>query len=239
MASHEKLLNELVTKLKAAHGKALESVILYGSAAGTDHHAAYSDLNVFCVLSEVTPRALEESEPVFRWWREQHQPSPLLMSDDEMRRSTDCFPIEFMDMRERRKVLFGEDVIEGLEVEPVFYRAQVEHDLRAKLLRLRQKAAGVLSNKALLVRLMADSVATFCVLGRHALRLAGQTAPWNKREIAAECERHFGLDAASFHTLLDLREGKTKPRDLDAVELFGVYLKDITALVHAVDRLER
>ena len=34
-----------------------------------------------------------------------------------------------------------------------FYRAQVEHDLRAKVLRLRQKAAGVLDQNDLLGRL--------------------------------------------------------------------------------------
>ena len=173
MADHDKLLRQLVEKLKAAQGKSLVSVILYGSAAGGDHHAAYSDLNVFCVLTAVTAKELAASEPIFHWWRELHNPAPLLMSVEEVRESTDCFPIEFMDMRERRRVLYGEDVVANLVIEEVFYRAQVEHDLMAKLLRLRQKAAGVLSDNELLLRLMADSVSTFCILGRHAQRLAG------------------------------------------------------------------
>ncbi|MGD0578350.1 MAG: nucleotidyltransferase domain-containing protein [Bryobacteraceae bacterium] len=239
MPDHDKLLQQLVDKLKAAHGKSLVSVILYGSAAGGDHHAVYSDLNVFCVLTAVTAKELAASEPIFRWWRGLHHPSPLLMSVEEVRESTDCFPIEFMDMRERRRVLHGEDVVANLEIEDVFYRAQVEHDLMAKLLRLRQKAAGVLSDKDLLLRLMADSVSTFCVLGRHALRLAGVEAPWSKREIIAACAQHFGLIGRSFHTLLDLREGRAKARDVDAAGLFEKYLKDIATLVEAVDRLER
>ena len=41
MADHDKLLQQLVEKLKAAQGKSLVSVILYGSAAAGDHHAAY------------------------------------------------------------------------------------------------------------------------------------------------------------------------------------------------------
>ena len=184
MPEFDKLLQQLVEKLVAAHGRSLVSVVLYGSAAGDDHHASYSDLNVFCVLTAVTPRELAASEPVFSWWRKEKQPAPLLMSEHEMRTSTDCFPIEFKDMLERRKVLHGADVVASLEVDEVFYRAQVEHDLRAKLLRLRQKAAGVLSNSELLIRLMADSVSTFCVLARHALRLTGEDAPWSKREIA-------------------------------------------------------
>jgi hypothetical protein len=136
-------------------------------------------------------------------------------------------------------VLYGEDVVAGLEIEEVFYRAQVEHDLLAKLLRLRQKAAGVLSDSTLLLRLMADSVSTFCILGRHALRLAGAEAPWGKRAIIAECARRFGLPGQSFYTLLDLREGRASARDLDARTLFEDYLKDITALVVAVDAIDR
>ena len=239
MPDFDKLLQQLVDKLKAAHGKSLVSVILYGSAAGGDHHAAYSDLNVFCVLAQVTPRELAESEPIFVWWRGQHQPAPLLMSEHEVRTSTDCFPIEFKDMQERRQVLYGTDVVADLMVEEVFYRAQVEHDLRAKLLRLRQKAAGVLSNSELLARLMADSLSTFCVLARHTLRLAGAEAPWGKRDISRGCAEHFGMNPQPFYTLLDLREGRAKARDLNAATLFGTYLDSIGVLVDAVDKLER
>jgi hypothetical protein len=239
MPESDKLLQQLVDKLVAAHGRSLVSVVLYGSAAGGDHHASYSDLNVFCVLAAVTPRELAASEPVFTWWRNQHQPAPLLMSEHEMRTSTDCFPIEFKDMLERRRVLHGADVVAGLEVDEVFYRAQVEHDLRAKLLRLRQKAAGVLSNSEMLIQLMADSLSTFCVLAHHALHLTGEDAPWGKREIAGRCAARFGLNAQPFYTLLDLREGRAKARDLKAVALFATYLEAIGVLVDAVDKLDR
>jgi hypothetical protein len=239
MPESDKLLQQLVDKLVEAHGRSLISVVRYGSAAGADHHAAYSDLNVFCVLAAVTPRELAASEPVFTWWRNQHQPAPLLMSEHEMRTSTDCFPIEFKDMLERRRVLHGADVVAGLEVDEAFYRAQVEHDLRAKLLRLRQKAAGVLSNSEMLIRLMADSLSTFCVLAHHALHLTGEDAPWSKREIAGRCAERFGLNSQPFYTLLDLREGRAKARDLKAVALFGTYLEAIGVLVDAVDKLDR
>ncbi len=53
------------------------------------------------------------------------------------------------------------------------------------------------------------------------------------------CAQHFGLLGRSFYTLLDLREGRAKARDLDAGSLFEKYLKDIAALVAAVNRLER
>src|SRR5277367_4326765 len=126
-------LEDLVERLRKVHQERLVSVVLYGSAAGGDHHGEYSDLNILCVLTEVSPAALGDSEPIFKWWRGRGNPSPLLLSEEEVRTSTDCFPIEFHDMAERRRVLFGQDVIEKLQIDKTFYRAQVEMELRTKL----------------------------------------------------------------------------------------------------------
>jgi predicted nucleotidyltransferase len=233
----EKQLQDLVDRLRNAQQERLVSVILYGSAASGDHHGEFSDLNVLCVLTQVTPAELRACEPIFKWWRDGN-PSPLLLSEEEVRTSTDCFPIEFHDMQERRRVLFGQDVIDNLEIDKTFYRAQVEHDLRAKLLRLRQKAAGVLANKQDLLRLMMDSVSNFLVLSRHALLLSGIATGWQKREIARNLAA-LQVNATPFDTLLDLREKKKKPGDADVESLFASYLKQIEAVVAHVDRLEK
>ena len=54
----EQKLEELVYRLRKAQRERLVSVILYGSAAAGDHHGEYSDLNVLCVLTRVTPAEL-------------------------------------------------------------------------------------------------------------------------------------------------------------------------------------
>jgi predicted nucleotidyltransferase len=235
----ERVLTQLVDRLKKTYGDRLKSVILYGSAAAGDHNAKYSDLNVLCVLANVTPRELGESTPIVRWWSEQGNPSPLMLTEAEVRESTDCFPIEFHDIRERRRVLYGEDVAANLEIDTCFYRAQVEHDLRATLLRLRQKAAGALADKDLLRTLLADSISTFCVLFRHALLLHGVAAQFEKLEVIGQARERFGIDAAPFRKLIDLRRGTIKPREIDPVALLADYTKEIQTVIDAVDRLEK
>lgn len=234
----EKQLTELVGKLKASLGERLVSVILYGSAAGEDHHAKYSDFNVLCVLDRVTPAELGAAEPVVRWWRERGNPSPLMLSAEEIANSADCFPIEFQDMQESRRLLYGEDAIASLAVDPRNYRTEVEHELRAKMLRLRQKAAGVLSDSKALTALMLDSASTFLVLARHAMRLSSVAVQPRKREVA-EALAALGASPAPFLTLLDVREGKTRQEEVDAAPLFAEYLKQIEAIVRHVDRLEQ
>jgi len=235
----ENTLNQLLEKLTKALGDRLVSVVLYGSAAAGDHHEGFSDLNVLCVLDQLTTRELAQSEPVFRWWREKGNPSPLLLSEHEVSTSTDCFAIEFHDIKAHHRILQGKDVISQLVVDDAFYRAQVEHDLRAKLLRLRQKAAGSLSDKYTLRRLMADSISTFSVLFRHALILHGVAAKSKKRDVIEQAREKFGIDPAPFAKLLDLREDRIKPRDLEPQGMLDSYLKQISIVIDAVDRLEK
>ena len=52
-----------------------------------------------------------QSEDVFRWWREQGNPSPLLLTEHELVTSTDCFAIEFHDIKTQHRLLYGKDVV--------------------------------------------------------------------------------------------------------------------------------
>lgn len=234
----EQQLTALVDRLKPAFGDSLISAILYGSAAVGDYHEHSSDLNVLCVLSQITPHELVQSEPVFRWWRESGNPPPLLLSEEEVRTSTDSFPMEFSDLRQHRRLLYGRDVIESLHVDRSYYRAQVEHELRAKQIRLRQKAAEILSNPDRLRTLMTDSVSTFCVLGRHALILAGHEARWKKVEIVAALEDVTRMPFSATNEILTIRAQPKQKAAKDTAALFGTYLKEIGTLVRFVDGLE-
>ena len=235
----DKVLHQLVERMTKAFGDRLVSIVLYGSAAGGEYDGAYSDLNVLCVLKRITVVELRDSEPVFHWWRGQNNPSPLLLSEEEVRGSTDCFPIEFHDMKERRRVLHGVDVVAPLEIDDSFYRAQVEHELRAKLLRLRQKAAGVMFDEELLRRLMAESVTTFLVLLRHVLRLGGHEVSFARPGILEQAKAQLGMDTQPFVTLLEWRAAKHAPKNAGAVQLLEAYLAQIDAAVAAVDAIEK
>ena len=235
----DKLLSELVAKLQRALGDPLVSVLLYGSAAAGDHHADFSDLNVLCVLKVLGTRELAAVEDVFRWWREQGSPSPLLLTETELSAASDCFAIEFHDIQRQHHILHGPDLVSALVLDDSFYRAQVEHELRAKLLRLRQKAAGMMSNPDLLRRMLLDSVSTFCVLFRHALFLKGFNAPFLKRDVIQLAREVFSFDPGPFEKLLDVREGRLKPREIDPVPLLSSYLHEISQVIDSVDTIAK
>jgi predicted nucleotidyltransferase len=233
----ERILAVLVDRLERMFGERLVSVTLYGSAAFGDFHRRYSDLNVLCVLSRLTADELELAGPLAHWWSELGNPPPLFMSEQEVTASADSFAIEFSDMLERRKVLHGKDVVADLNVDPQHYRIQVEHELRAALVRLREHAAPAMADRDELVQLCLQSVSTFCLLGRHALLLRGRAAATEKREIVQQLTEVLGAGMAPFGVLLDVREERKAPQELDAGSLFRNYLIAVEQLVAYVDRL--
>ena len=233
-----KNLDQLTARLEKAFGDGLVSAVLYGSGAAAGAFDRYSDLNILCVLRAVGPAELAAAEPIFRWWRDLGHPAPLLLTEEEVRASTDCFPIEFHDMREQRRVLSGADIVPALAIGDVFYRAQVEYQLRSAFIRLRQKAAGVLANRRLLVALLAESVSTFLVLGRHVLVLRGLDPPRGKRETIAALGAALGLATAPFEALMDLRENRQASLAATPRELLSQYLVSLQGLIDAVDQLE-
>jgi len=90
-----------------------------------------------------------------------------------------------------------------------------------------------------LLRLLVDSISTFCVLFRHALVLGGAPPKMKKREVIEEAQKQFGIDPLPFNKLLDVREERIKARDLEPVPLLASYMKEISVVIDAVDRMAK
>ena len=232
----EKDLNELVVKLRSAAGGNLKSVVLYGSAATDDFHPGHSDLNVLCVLERLDADALAKLNPPATWWEKKGHPAPLMFTLEELRRSADVFAIELLDIKSSRRVLSGEDPFATLEVPMTLHRVQLEHELRAKLVRLRQRYLATAHDRKRLLGLMSASISTFLVLFRHALIVLGEQPPKAKRDVLSRLSSLLGFEPQPFLVLLDVREGQRKEKDVDVEKTFRGYFDAITRVVEEVDR---
>src|ERR1700741_2120854 len=177
MADEHERLKNLVERLHEAAKDNLESIILYGSAARGDFNEAHSDLNVLCVLHSLQAGDLSRVSPVVKWWTgAQHQPAPLFFSASELKQSPDIFTIELLDMQQSHRVLYGSDVIAGINIPTNLHRVQVEHELRTLLLGLRQHLLREAGNPHELGAVLAKSFSSALTLLRHTL-MAFQEQP--------------------------------------------------------------
>ncbi len=231
----EKLIADFVDRLRGAAGANLRSVILYGSAARGEFVAEHSDINLLGVLGEISFGVVAGLAPVVEWWaRQKHRP-PLLMTLNELQRGADVFSIEFLDMKRHYSVLWGEDVLNTLDVPMKFHRAQVEYELREKTILLRESLLTAAGDKNKKWDLLMRSAPAFATLTRHALIALGEPAAAHKREAVTRLSAKAGIDLGAFTQVFDLREGKAERGSFEIDELFARYLKAVEALTAAVD----
>jgi predicted nucleotidyltransferase len=242
MAESERKLTELVGRLKEAAHANLEAVILYGSAARGEFVEGHSDLNVLCVMKSLAAEELKRVAPAVMWWtRDLKEPAPLFFSEKELRESADVFAIELLDMQKENRVLFGKNVVAGIEVPTNLHRVQVEHELRTALLKLRQHFVLSGGNEKDLSSVMAKSISSVKTLLRHVLISFGEEAPNDAKRIFSRVEEITGGEAAAFEAALAQRGtgaesggGHGKPYGDVAAE-FGMYLKAVERVTEALD----
>jgi hypothetical protein len=233
----EKKINDFVSRLRAAAGANLESVILFGSAVAGDFHPESSNLNLFCVIRDSSFAALHALAPAVKWWDAQKQPPPLFMTRDEIERSADVFTIEFLDMRQHHRVVFGEDILQGLSIPANLHRVQVEYELREKLALLRQHLLLASGNDSRLWELLVRSVSSFATLFRHALIVLGHDAPVGKREAVQALSKQIGFDASGILQVLDVRERQSARKQFEVADVFSRYLAALEQVTAAVDKM--
>ena len=235
--SPEKAVSEFVERLRKAAGGNVLSVILYGSAAGGEFHPEFSNVNVLCILREISFATLSTLSPVAAWWAGQGHPAPLLMTGEELQSSADVFSIELLDMKQYHRVLFGEDVLGGLTVPMHLHRAQLEYELREKLILLRERLLLAAKDDKQLWELLLGSLGTFTTLFRHALIALGDATPASKREAVQRLAARVPFEGAAFMQLLDIREKRADRGKINAKDVAAGYLLAIQQTVAAVDTM--
>jgi hypothetical protein len=228
-------LDEFVKRVREAAGPNIESIVLFGSAVSGDFHPGLSNLNLFCVLRDSSFAALQALAPVAKWWDRQKQPPPLCMTRTELERSTDVFTIELLDMQQHHRILFGEDVVQGLRISTHVHRVQVEYELREKLILLRQQILLTSGNDSRLWDLLLHSVPSFGTLFRHALIALGDSSQSGRREAVDALAKRVGFDLSAIHQALDVREHKADRKKIDINDLAARYLTAVEKVTASVD----
>lgn len=226
---------QLVEKLKQANPTGLKAVILYGSAAAGDHVGKRSDYNVLVIMDQLgLPELKQFLKPSQAWVKDGNAP-PLLFTPEGFRQSADVFPIELLDIRDSHRVLYGEDLASNLEIDLENLRLQLEHELKGKVIQLRERYLETGGKPKQVAHLMINSLSSFLVLFRAALRLFRERVPATKLEAATLLSSHIPFDPAVFASVEALKAGKKKLREVDSEELFGRYLQTVEAIVEAVN----
>lgn len=223
----------LTDELKKICGDNLYSVVLYGSAVAGDS-VKTSDYNILVVLNRLDAESLLDLTGLCSRWGKDGNPAPLLFEAKALVRSADVFPIEFSDIMQTHKVLYGEYPFAGMNIAPSQLRLELEHELKSKLILLRGRFLVTKGSPKEVDSLMVSSISAFLTLFKATLRLYGEAAPAKKMEVLPMLSRHIKFDEEIFSIVWELKEGK-KRSGLTSLQIFSRYMTALQNVTDSVD----
>ncbi|HEU4878266.1 MAG TPA: hypothetical protein VFT21_02385 [Gemmatimonadaceae bacterium] len=231
-------LDELVSQLRSAYGQTLQSVMLYGSTVAGERIAKKSDYNVLVILDAVPLDRLAAVGAVLRSWGEAGNPPPMTFTSAEWKSSADVFPMEYADILEKHRVLYGDDATRGITVSRSDLRLQVEQQALGKLLHLRRGAMAAGDDSKEQLALIEASLSALMVVFRGALRLDGEIPPQDYATLSANVARMAGFDSIPFQRAVEHVRGTTKIKREDAGAILAGYMAGMEALVAWLDKFQ-
>jgi hypothetical protein len=228
-------LDELVRQLQLAYADALRSVVLFGSAVAGEHRPNKSDYNVLVIVDALPLDRLRAVAAVSRAWSEDGNPPPMTFTTREWQGSADIFPMEYADILERHRVLYGTLPVDGIRVNPADLRLQVEHQTMGKLLQLRQAIMGAGGDTAVQLEVLEKSLSTLMVIFRGIVRLHGQVPSQDYEALTQSVAERAGFSPEAFLRVIRHARGTEKlPRD-NASVILEEYLAAMERLVAYLD----
>jgi hypothetical protein len=231
-------LDELVSQLRAAYGTALRSIVLYGSAAAGQHVAKRSDYNVLVIVDTLDAPRLTAASAASRAWSESGNPAPLTLTAAEWSGSADIFPMEYADILDRHKALYGELPVEGIHVDLKDLRLQLEQEAMGKLIKLRQGVLASGNDAQRQLELLAASASAIMIVFRALLRLHGETPPADNAALSAAAAKQAGFDAAPFQRVVSHVRNESSLKSADVPGVLAGYLRGMEQLVGYLDRYQ-
>lgn len=228
-------LDELVAQLRAAFGDQLRAVVLYGSAAAGEHLPKKSDYNVLVLVESIRAERLIAASVTVKAWVDAGNPAPLTMTMNEWHGSADIFPIEYADVLDRHRVLFG-DLQTDVRVNPSHLRLQLEHEAMGTLLQLRRGALAAGSDSREQLALLEGSSSTVMVVFRALLRLRGEEPPRDYVDLSKKVAAAAGMDPGPFVQVVWHKRGELPIRPADVPQVLAGYLSGVEKLKQYLDQ---
>jgi len=211
----------------------LQSINLYGSAARDDFRPKKSDINLLVILERIDVAILKDViDPVAkgrRWGI-----APFFITEENLRASTDVFPVKFLAMQESYRVLQGRDILGELEISREHLRLRCEQEIKNVLLRLRRHY--ILAGGRDLTNVMSQMITDFLETLRVVVSLKQEDLP-QRDEIIHAAAKAFEFDAEVLRDVNALRDlDKSLPKQ-EAEKLYDKFMTIVERVAKVCDKM--
>ena len=224
--------------VRAGLGPEFLGAYLTGSVLTQGFDPKHSGVNVLVLARSLDTAVLERLAGSIPESKKSPRFEPLFMTQAQIEKSLDSFPIEWLDIRERHLLLEGEDVVATLEVPRTYLRLQCEHELRGKHIQLRQTLLLQARQPAVLLRTLAVAASSLATLFRTLLRLQGESPPAESARVVERVADVFRVDAGALLIPHLIRYGGRSPKGDEVAPQYRRFLAELDRLIAAIDELK-
>ena len=234
----EEVYEEFSSGIESIFGSNLLSIYLYGSGARGEYIQGKSDINFLVVIKSEGLKFLSGVWEYLDKWEKRGISTPLILTESYLSSSLDTFPLEFHNMKEANDLVFGKDLLENIFINDNDLRVQVEHELKAKLLSLRQGFMRTKGNRNELVDLISLSLPTMSAIFNGTLHLKKIEINGKKSlKLYTAVENTFKLRKGLFRDLQDVKLAVGKRTTSELIELMEEYMTAIRSIFRNVDKM--
>lgn len=231
-----KSLDKFIDALKENLGENLKSVIAFGSQANVED--AKNNLNLMIVTQKLDAEDLYAiSKPVQKWVKAKN-PLPVIMNMEEWYSSFDVYAIEYADIRSNYRLIYGEDLAKNISVNKYFLRLQCESELKALLLKYKNKFLMDIRSDREMKRVLMNVIKTLLVIFRSVLRLHDSEVPYRAVDIIEFASRYLSFNKIVMTKLAKVKYENDDYTKQELIFIEAELLKDIQAILKQVDAMK-
>lgn len=231
----QKIVKSYVKDVVQVYGNELEGVILYGSAVRGEFLPGRSNLNLLLVMCSYDLAALKKYNSIHKRWKKEQVVVPLFLTAADLPSASLAFPLEYQDILECHRLLWGQDPFVGLKIDARYLAAEVLQALRGNLLRLRQRLVEGGSTEEAITILLPLSITSLQPVLRGLQRLLEFPVLAQGEPLLKDLEVHLEIDLTGLRDALLLKRGRISPGQKEIPRLMDRYLESLAELVTAAE----
>ena len=220
----------LLGDLRSIFAERLRAVVAYG--AQLEGHGD-APLTTLVLVSSLTVDDLEHCAAHSARWSRTHINTPLILPDEEFRRSLDAFPLEYGEIIRAHVVLFGDDPFAGATILREDLRRACESQVKSHLVHLRESFIETRGNPRAVGELVRTAAPAFAALLRNVARLKDVQVS-DRVQATREGAQLAGIPSDVVSEVLALERPSAVPMS-DHARFFPAYLAAVEQLARAVD----
>ena len=220
----------LVADLRRIFADRLRSLAAYGPQIEGEGDAP---LTCLALVDSIGMSDLEACARMARQWRRQAIAIPLILPDQEFRRSLDAFPLEYTEILRAHERVFGADPFEGAAISQEDLRRACEAQVKSHLVHLREGFIEAGGRPQAISDLVSASAPAFGAILRHVERLSGSPSA-TRAGATRQGARAAGLSDGVVTDMIAVERRSSMPTT-DAARLFPQYLAAVEQLARVVD----